>query len=286
VYGVGGERRLTEVELDYLEGYCGSAPVRVGNAASEQFQLDVFGELLDLAWRWHQRGRSPDDDYWRFLVSLVDTAASRWDEPDRGLWEVRGDPQHFVHSKAMCWAALDRGIRLAEECLRQAPLERWKATRDDIRDAIETKGFDESTGSYMQAFGSSELDAAVLLLPSVDYIAYDHPRMLSTTDVIRRELTHGGLIRRYRADDGLGGEEGVFLACTFWLVECLAHQGRVEEARELFDAGAATCNHLGLFSEEYDPEQRRQLGNFPQGLTHLSHIAAVVALSRATEAMA
>jgi GH15 family glucan-1,4-alpha-glucosidase len=286
VYGVGGERRLTEVELDYLEGYCGSAPVRVGNAASEQFQLDVFGELLDLSWRWHQRGRSPDDDYWRFLVSLVDTAAQRWDQPDRGLWEMRGEPQHFVHSKAMCWAALDRGIRLAESCLRQAPLDRWKATRDDIREAIETRGYDEQAGSYMQAFGSSNFDASVLLLPSVDYLPYDHPRMVSTTDAIRRELSDGGLIRRYRADDGLGGKEGVFLACTFWLVECLAHQGRVEDARQLFDAAAATCNHLGLFSEEYDVGSRRALGNFPQGLTHLSHIAASVALVRATEAMA
>jgi GH15 family glucan-1,4-alpha-glucosidase len=285
MYGVGGERRLTEIELG-MDGYRGTKPVRIGNAASEQMQLDVFGYLLDLTWRWHQRGRSPDDDYWRFLVSLVDTAAQRWDQPDRGLWEMRGEPQHFVHSKAMCWAALDRGIRLAESCLRQAPLDRWKATRDDIREAIETRGYDEQAGSYMQAFGSSNFDASVLLLPSVDYLPYDHPRMVSTTDAIRRELSDGGLIRRYRADDGLGGKEGVFLACTFWLVECLAHQGRVEDARQLFDAAAATCNHLGLFSEEYDVGSRRALGNFPQGLTHLSHIAASVALVRATEAMA
>jgi GH15 family glucan-1,4-alpha-glucosidase len=180
-YGVGGERRLTELELD-LEGYRGARPVRIGNAAAKQVQLDVYGELLDLAWRWHQRGSSPDDDYWRFLLQLVDAAADRWQEPDRGLWELRGEPRHFVHSKAMCWAALDRGLKLAEECLRKAPTRRWHKARDEIRTAIEHEGYDADRGVFVQSFGSRELDAALLLLPSVDFVAYDDPRMLRTAD--------------------------------------------------------------------------------------------------------
>jgi GH15 family glucan-1,4-alpha-glucosidase len=285
MYGVGGERRLTEVNLDYLEGYRGAKPVRIGNAASNQFQLDAYGEVVNLAWRRHRRGRSPDDDYWRFLLELVDTAAERWKEPDRGLWEMRGDPQHFVHSKAMCWVALDKGLRLSEECMRRAPVKRWEKTRDEIRATVESEGYDEERGVFVQAFGTKELDAALLLLPSANFIDYDDQRMMRTTDTICEELYDGGsgLLLRYRTgeslEDGLDGEEGVFLACSFWLAECLAHQGRVEEAREVFDRASSTGNDLGLFSEEYDTKTGEMLGNLPQGLTHLSHIAAAVALS-------
>jgi GH15 family glucan-1,4-alpha-glucosidase len=280
VYGLGGERRLTELELD-LDGYAGSRPVRVGNAAAGQRQLDVYGYLLDLAWRWHRRGESPDDDYWRFLVDLVDTAAEQWTEPDRGIWEVRGDPRHFVHSKVMCWAALDRGLRLAEECGRRAPVRRWSRQRDAVREAVETEGYDRDRGVFVRAFGHPEPDAALLLLPSFDFVAYDDERMVRTTTCVRDELDHHGLLRRYRVEDGLPGGEGLFLACTFWLAECLARQGRHDEAVRFYDRAVGTGNDLGLFAEECDPTTGQALGNVPQGLTHLSHIAAALALADA-----
>ena len=275
MYGMGGERRLTEEELD-LEGYRGARPVRAGNAAAGQLQLDAYGELLELAWRWHRRGNSPDDGYWRFLVDLVNTAAERWSEPDAGLWEMRGDQQHFVHSKVMCWAALDRGLRLAEECMRKAPERKWEKARDEIREAVESKGYDEERGIFVQAFGNQKLDAALLLLPRVGFVAYDDERMVRTSDAIRGDLDDDGLLKRYRTQ---GYEEGAFLACSFWLVDNLVHQGRAEEAREVFDRALSTSNDLGLFSEEYDTKTGEMLGNFPQGLTHLSHISAAVALA-------
>ena len=282
MYGLGGERRLTEIELD-LDGYRGCKPVRIGNLAAGQLQLDMYGELMDLAWSWHQRGRSPDDDYWRFLLSLVDTACDKWSSPDRGLWEVRGDPRHFVHSKVMCWVAVDRGLRLADECLRAAPTKRWAKVRDEIREAVETEGIDDDRGVFVQSFGSKEMDAALLLLPTVDFVAYDDERMLRTADAVRTDLDDGGLIRRYRGEDALDGDEGTFIACSFWLAECYAHQNRLVEAQRVFDRAVATANDLGLFAEEYDAGAHEQRGNFPQGLTHLSHIAAVVALANAAD---
>jgi GH15 family glucan-1,4-alpha-glucosidase len=278
IYGLGGERRLDETELRHLEGYRRSRPVRLGNGAARQTQLDVYGHLLLLAYRWHQRGDSPDDDYWRFLVELVEAAATRWSEPDRGIWEMRGEPQHFVHSKAMCWSALEVGIRLAKECSRRAPTRRWAKARDECRRAIERHGYDRKRGVFVQAFDRPALDAALLLLPEAEFVEPTDARMVRTVDAIREELDEGGLLVRYRGADGLRGREGAFLACTFWLVECLARQGRAEEAREVFDRAASTGNDVGLFSEEYDPKAKQMLGNFPQGLTHLSHIAAALAL--------
>ncbi|MGH9122622.1 MAG: glycoside hydrolase family 15 protein, partial [Acidimicrobiales bacterium] len=278
MYGLDGRRRLTEVEIP-LEGYRGSSPVRIGNAASEQTQLDVYGELLDLAWRWHTFGRSPDADYWRFLMRMVDIAAERWDSPDRGLLEMRAKPRHFVHSKAMCWAALDRGIRISEDSDLVAPLDRWRKARDHIHDEVMAKGVDPKRGVFVQSFGATDLDAALLLLPSVDFVPYDDEVMVATTDAIAEELDDGGLVRRYNAEDGLGGREGVFVAGTFWLAECYAYQKRFDLAQAAFDRAAATANDLGLFPEEYNPQSRQALGNFPQGLSHLSHIAAAVALS-------
>ena len=280
-YGVGGERRIGESELDDLDGYRGSRPVRVGNAAATQVQLDVYGHLLDLAWRWHRRGHSPDDDYWRFLVDLVEATASRWGEPDRGIWELRSRPQHFVHSKVMCWVALERGISLAREGARRAPVRRWIKVRDEIRRAVETDGFDRRRRVFVRAFGVKAMDAALLLIPSVGFIDYDDERMVRTTDAVRDELSDEGLLRRFRRPRGGAETEGVFLPCSFWLVECLVHQGRIEEAREVFDRAVSTGNDLGLFSEEFDPASAEMLGNFPQALTHLSHIAAAVALSAA-----
>ena len=279
MYGVGGERRLDEIVLDHLEGYRGARPVRVGNAAWKQRQLDVYGELVELTWRWHERGHSPDDDYWRFILDLVDAAAERWRDADHGIWEIRGDPQHFVHSKVMCWAALDRGVQLAERSLRRAPVERWCEQRDAVREAVERQGYDDSRGVFVQAFDSDALDAALLLLPVFGFVDWDDERMVRTTDAIRDELDDDGLLLRYRVRRGRRGREGAFLACSFWLVECLAHQRRLDEARDVFDRAVATANDLGLFSEEYDTTTGEMLGNLPQGLTHLAHVSAAVALA-------
>lgn len=280
LFGVGGERRLHEYEIDDLAGYRGSRPVRVGNAAHQQVQLDVYGELMDLAWRWHNQGNAPNDDYWEFLVEVVNEAARRWKEPDRGIWEIREAPRHFVHSKAMCWSALDRGIKLAQKLECQAPLENWRQTRDEIQQAITEKGYDKNRGIFIQAFDYPRMDAALLLLPITGLVDYQDDRIVRTVAAIREELEKNGLVRRYVPEaDGLQGKEGVFIACSFWLVECLAHQGRLEQAHEVFQQALATGNDLELFSEEFDPETGDMLGNFPQGLTHLSLIAAAVALA-------
>jgi GH15 family glucan-1,4-alpha-glucosidase len=282
-YGVRGERRLQEMQLD-MEGYRGSRPVRVGNSAEHQLQLDVYGEILNLTWRWHKRGHSPGDDDWRFMLELVDAAAERWQEPDQGIWEWSGEPRHFVHSKALCWAAVDRGLRLAKECMRKAPEQRWRRARDEIREAVENEGYDKERGVFVQVFGRDDLDAALLLLPVAGFVDWEDERMVRTTDAIREDLDDHGLIRRYDGPDGIGGREGAFIPCSFWLVECLVHQGRLEDAREVFDRALATANDLGLFSEEFDTRSDEAVGNFPQGLTHLSHIAAAQALRQAPDA--
>jgi GH15 family glucan-1,4-alpha-glucosidase len=279
LFGVGGERRLQEQEIGELEGYRGAKPVRVGNAAERQIQLDVYGELLDLAWNWHQRGYSPDDDYWVFLVELVNAAAQNWSNPDQGIWEMRGPPRHFVQSKAMCWAALDRGIKLAVDTGCDAPVGGWEKARSAIERAIEEKGYDERRGVFIQAFDRPEMDAALLLLPISGFVDYADERMVRTTDAVRSDLAEDGLLRRYApANDEMEGREGVFLPSSFWLAECLARQGRLEQAHEVFDRAVATGNDLFLFAEEFDPRTGEMLGNFPQALTHLSLISAAVAL--------
>lgn len=279
VYGVGGERRLPELEIAELRGWNGIAPVRVGNGAAGQDQHDVFGQVLDLIWRWHERGSSPGDDVWRFICGLVERTEREWRRPDPGLWEFRADPKHFTHSKTMCWVAFDRAIRLAEDTGREAPLERWREIREEIAAAIHRQAWHEHVGAYTQAFDTDELDAAVLRMPTVGFCAWDDERIVSTARAVRRGLdAGGGLIKRYLGDDAQPGQEGAFLPCTFWLAEVLARAGRREEAREVFDAAVATRNDLGLFSEEYDPAAGEMLGNFPQALTHFSHIEAVLAL--------
>lgn len=283
LYGVDGRRRLYEQVIPELDGFDGAAPVRTGNAAAGQLQLDVFGELLDLAYLWHRLGNSPDEEYREFLVQLVERTISLWRRPDRGLWEMRGAARHFVHSKVLCWAALDRGIRLAEE-LRHATgdLPRWRAERDAIRVAVETQGYDSDRGVFVQAFGSREMDASLLLLPVFRFLDFEDERMVRTTDAVREDLMENGLLRRYpNGDDELEGREGSFLACSFWLAECLARQGRIAEAREAYFRARGTRNDLGLFSEEFDPDGGLMLGNFPQGLTHLSQITAAVAIAEA-----
>jgi GH15 family glucan-1,4-alpha-glucosidase len=285
LFGIGGERRISEEELD-LAGYRDSRPVRVGNGAAGQLQLDVFGEILGLAWRWHMRGHSPDDDEWRFFSELVDSVVQRWHEPDRGIWEWRGEPRHFVHSKACCWAAVDRGLQLAQECSRTAPRRRWERARDDIRAAIESHGYDKKRGVFVQCFDEPALDSALLLLPVVEFVAFDDERMLRTADAVREQLDANGFLYRYREDDELAGKEGAFLACSFWLSECYARQGRLPQAREVFDRTMSAASPLGLFSEQIDPDSGELLGNYPQTLTHLSHLAAAAALAGSGEEVA
>ena len=278
LYGVDGKRRLTEITLDGLEGWRRSRPVRIGNGASRQFQLDMYGLIVELSWRWSEQGVPPEKDYWDFLVAIIEAAIDKSRKPDRGIWEIRSAPRHFVHSKVMCWAAADGGVALAEKYSLSAPLERWREQRDAIRHDIETHGVDHERGIFVESYGSDQVDAALLLLPGVDFVAWDDERMVRTTDVIRQELTSDGLILRYKSVDGLQSREGVFLACTFWLVECLARQGRRREALRSFKQATASANDLGLFAEQYDPQAKEMLGNFPQGLTHLAHISAALAL--------
>lgn len=283
MYGVDGKRRLTEVELDGLEGYGGSQPVRIGNLASRQNQHDIYGEILELAWVWHGEGGDIELQYWDFLVDVVNTACEKWQEKDYGIWEFRDGPRHHVHSKAVCWAALEYGIRLAQERQLPASLERWIDTRRRIREAIESEGYDARRGIFIQAFGETYLDAALLRLPRIGFIPYDDPRMIRTTDAILAELDSGGMLLRYNSPDGLQGREGTFVPCTFWLVDCLAQQGRQELAWSYYQRALHCANSLGLFSEEFDPRSGQMLGNFPQALTHVSQIMARLALAKAAQ---
>lgn len=285
MYGVDGKRRLTEIELSGLEGYRKSKPVRIGNHAASQRQFDVYGELLEMAWEWHASGHRTEPDYWAFLVDVVEMAGARWQDADHGIWEVRGEPRHYVHSKVMCWAALNRGIQLAQDNRLDAPLERWMEIREKISRTLERDGYDAQRGIFVQSFGSSYLDASLLLLPRVEFVAYDDPRMLRTTDAICAALDHQGLLKRYNSPDGLTGPEGVFLPCTFWLASCLACQGRHEQAWRYYRTAESCANDVGLFSEEFDVTERRMLGNFPQGLSHVSQVTAWLALVEAASHM-
>lgn len=280
LYGIDGRRRQDEYIVHALGGYRGAQPVRIGNGAARQTQLDIFGELVEVSWRWHRHGHAPDDDYWLFLLDIINHVADHWQDPDHGIWEVREEHRHYVHSKVMCWSALNRGIALARDLKRDVPLRRWQAARDAVRAAVEERGYHRDRGIFVQFFDGDYLDAALLLIPRTGFIDYHDPRMLRTTDAIREALGIGGLLRRYNCPDHLPGTEGAFIACSFWLVQCLAEQDRMDLARQYFERACATANDLGLFSEEYDPASEGMLGNFPQGLTHLSYIDAVRALRR------
>ena len=282
LYAVSGKRRLTEIELEFLSGYRNSKPVRIGNGAAEQHQWDVFGELLQLASLAYELKQETDPNYWPFLEDVLNHVCDYWTEPDRGIWEIRGEPRHFVHSKVCCWSALNTGIALAERFHKKAPLGRWKKHRAAIRDAVQGHGFDARRGVYRQAFDSPCVDAVLLRLPRLDYIPYRDDSMIRTVGAIRAELDEHGLLKRYNAPDGLDGGEGVFVPCTFWLVTCLARQGRLSEARQYYQRALACANDLGLFSEEYDTAEKIMLGNFPQALTHVSQISAYMALHDAS----
>ena len=283
MYGIAGERRLDEFELGWLSGFAQSRPVRVGNAACKQLQLDVYGEVIDALYQARVDGLPPDDNAWAMILKLLEWLEDGWRHADSGIWEVRGPARHFTHSKVMAWVAFDRAIRFHEEFDRKGPVDRWRALRDEIRGEVLEHGWSKTKRSFTQSYGSDELDASVLLLPLVGFLPPDDERMVSTVDAIRRELTADGLVFRYRvgehaADDGLPGDEGVFLPCSFWLAQVLALQGHHEAARELFERLLDLRNDVGLLSEEYDPRAGRQLGNFPQAFTHLALVDAAIAL--------
>ncbi len=281
MYGVGGERLLPEVELDWLEGYRGSRPVRIGNGAYSQFQLDVFGELLDTAWLYRRHGGEIDDVFWDFLSRVGGAVIERWQDPDQGIWEIRGEPRHFVYSKVMAWVALDRVIRLAELDSREGDLDAWRAARDEIRMLVESEGVDPATGAFQQAFGDGgKLDASNLMIPIVGFVAHDDDRAKATFERVADELSADGFVYRYVTDgvDGLSGDEATFAICSFWLVECLARAGERERARELFERLLGFCNDVGLLAEEIDPHSGDLIGNFPQAFSHLGLIQAAIAL--------
>ena len=284
LYGLGGERLLPEVALDHLEGYRGSRPVRIGNGATAQFQLDVYGEVVDTVHQWRKAGGVVGPEVWSFLRECVRCIGERWRDPDEGIWEVRGGPRHFVHSKAMCWVGVDRAIKIGVALGEDRQLDEWRRLRDEIREEVLEQGFHEELGSFVQAYGSRNLDASAMLLPLVGFIRPDDPRMRSTVQAIQERLTRDGLVHRYLADDGLPGDEGAFAICSFWLVDNLALQGRREEARRLFERVCSFANDVGLLAEEIDPETGQQLGNFPQAFTHVALINGAIHLARAKSA--
>ncbi len=282
MYGVGGERLLPETDLFELEGYRGSRPVRIGNAASAQFQLDVYGYLLDTAWLYHRHGGEIDAPFWEFLQGAVDHVAQAWTEPDQGIWEVRSKPRHFVSSKIMAWVAVDRGIRLARALKLKADLARWQVLRAAIRERVEAEGVDGASGAFVQAFGSRALDASNLLVPLVRFLPPDDPRVRATVRRTERELAPGGLVYRYvDGDDGIRGDEGTFVICSWWLVDNLALAGDVQRARQLFERLLGYGNDLGLFAEQINPTTGALLGNFPQAFSHVGLIGAAMNLEKA-----
>lgn len=281
MYGVNGERRLLEQELNWLSGYEQSRPVRIGNAAVDQFQLDVYGEVMDMFHAARQTGVELPREAWELQMQVADFVCSSWTEPDEGIWEVRSGVEHFVHSKVMAWVALDRAVKAVEEAGRFGPVDRWKRVRDQIRNEVLSRGYDAALGHFVRAYGDASVDANLLMLPLVGFIEADDPRMVRTIEAIRRELGTDGLLLRYRKDrnaDGLHGEEGAFLMCSFWLVDCLALIGERAEAEKLFARLLDTRNRLGLFSEQYDPVDGRMLGNFPQAFSHVALINSAMAL--------
>jgi len=288
MYGIGGEHRLPELELPWLSGYEGSRPVRIGNAAADQFQLDIFGEVLGVLYNARQAGLPGRDDPARSpgidLEAMVEIVERRWREPDEGIWEVRGQRQHFTYSKVSAWTALDRAIKIAEGSGLAAPLERWRRVRDEIHAEVCARGFDEERNTFVQHYGARGLDASLLLIPVSGFLPPRDPRVLGTIDAIQREICTGAFVWRYSTDegvDGLAGSEGAFLICSFWLVGALALAGRVEEAERNLEELRALRNDVGLLSEEYDPGSRRLLGNFPQAFSHIGLLYSIFTIAEA-----
>ena len=275
MYGLAGERRLTELELEWLPGYEGSRPVRTGNAAWNQLQLDIFGELMDTAWLALKSGIPISSTSWNVFRTMIEHLETIWDQPDEGIWEVRGPKKQFTHSKVMAWVAFDRALKIARRAQLQAPRDRWAAIRDRIQAEVCERGFDRRKNSFTQAYGEEALDASLLMLPLVGFLPIEDPRIAGTVAAIERELLVDGFVLRYdasRTDDGFDHGEGAFLACSFWLVDNYILQGRQDEARRLFERLVALQNDVGLMSEEYDPVERRLVGNFPQALSHIAYV--------------
>ena len=283
MYGLGGERRLTEVEIPELEGYRRSRPVRIGNGAYSQFQLDVYGEVMDSAHLYRKFAGEMDPEYWEYLRRVVRFVIDHWREPDNGIWETRSGRQHFVFSKVWCWVALDRAIKAARDLNLPGDVELWRRVRAEIKEEVLTRGYDAQREVFVQAYGSTQLDAANLMLPLVGFIRADDPRMRSTIKAIENELTSPqGYVYRYKDyDDSLGGEEGTFTICTFWLADNLIALGEVDRARVLFERLLGCANDLGLLSEELDAVTGEMLGNFPQAFSHMALVNTVVQLQKA-----
>ncbi len=282
MYGAAGERRLTELELDWLPGYEGSRPVRIGNAASGQFQLDVYGEIMDALHQARRRGLEANEAAWSLQLALLEFLESAWRQPDEGIWEVRGPRRHFTHSKVMAWVALDRSVQAVERFGEDGPVGRWRALRDEIHDEVCREGFDPERQTFTQYYGSGELDAALLMVPLVGFLPADDPRVQGTAAAVERELCRDGLVMRYSQPDaglaegnpvdGLPAGEGAFLACSFWLADNLALFGRRRDATDLFERLLDLRNDVGLLAEQYDPAARRLVGNFPQAFSHVGLI--------------
>jgi GH15 family glucan-1,4-alpha-glucosidase len=284
MYGVGGERRLTEFELEELPGYEGSKPVRVGNAASEQFQLDVFGEVAAVVFIGAERLGRVERRLWPRWRAIVEYLETIWRQPDDGIWEARGPQRHYTYSKVMAWVMFDRVVQMAERFELDGPVDRWKQVRDEIHAEVCERGYDVERRTFTQYSGSRELDASVLNIPLVGFLPGTDERVTGTIDAVLSELGRDGFVSRYstaESDDGLPGDEGQFLACSFWLVNALARNGRVEDARALFERLVGLANDLGLLAEEYDVGHGRQIGNFPQAFSHLTLILAARAISNA-----
>ena len=288
LYGVAGERRLPEEILDWLPGHAGSAPVRTGNAAAGQLQLDVYGEVMDALHCARKAGLPAEPAAWRLQRHLLDFLEGHWTEPDEGIWEVRGPRQHFTHSKVMAWVAFDRAVKAVEQRGVEGPVDRWRALRDAIHAEVCARAYDPALGSFTQAYGSTELDAALLMMPLVGFLPPDDPRLAGTVAAVERELVQDGLVHRYRTRgvDGLPPGEGTFLLCSFWLADCYALLGRAADARALFERLLALRNDVGLLAEEYDPTARRQLGNLPQAFSHVGLINTAYNLTPAHPAPA
>lgn len=283
MYGIGGERRLTELELPWLPGFAGSKPVRIGNAAHAQFQLDVFGEVLDATYQGWKIGVPMDGDAWRVERALIDYLESAWKEPDEGIWEVRGPRRNFTHSKMMAWVAMDRAVKGIEQFGLDGPLNRWRAIRDEIHREVCDRGYDPDLGSFVQFYGSTLLDASLLMMPLVGFLPASDPRVIGTIAAVERYLSHDGFVSRYQTlpgVDGLPPGEGTFLLCSFWLVDCLELTGRHEDATNLFERLLAIRNDVGLLAEEYDPIAKRFAGNFPQAFSHVGLVNSALNLSR------
>ena len=283
MYGAGGERRLPEMTLDWLPGYENSRPVRVGNAAVTQFQLDVYGEVIDALDVARRAGLPPDIDAWALEKLILDFVATAWQEPDEGIWEVRGPRRHFTHSKVLAWVAFDRAIRAVEQHELDGPVERWRAIRAAIHEDVCTRGYDPARRTFTQYYGGTEVDASLLQIPLVGFLPADDPRVAGTIEAIERELRTDGFVHRYRTEggvDGLPEGEGAFLACSFWLADVYILQGRAEEGRRLFERLLSLTNDVGLLAEQYDVHLGRQVGNFPQAFSHVSLINTVQNLAR------